>query len=83
MINITLATESGISCGGWAIFAQICVRNTSDCCEEQIIEDPASGFSGGDVIAAQLEHCSSFVNLNMRKPLSVKLDSWQESEVTF
>ena len=59
------------------------MRNTSDCCEEQIIEDPASGFSGGDVISTQLTNCSSFVTLNMRQPLSVKLDGWNELEVSF
>ena len=47
--NAKLTTESGISCGGWALFAQICAdkdqgklvdKDCDNSCEEQIIEDP-------------------------------------------
>ena len=81
--NANFTTESGISCGGWALFAQICAdRNCDNSCEEQIIEDPTKGFSGGATILAKLNHCSDFITSNIEEYLFVKLTGWDDITVS-
>ena len=81
--DANLTTESGISCGGWALFAQICAdKDCGNSCEEQIIEDPTKGFSGGTTILAKLKYCSDFISSNIEEYLFVKLTGWNDITVS-
>ena len=81
--NAKLTTESGISCGGWALFAQICAdKDCDNSCEEQIIEDPTKGYSGGDTILAKLNNCSKFIRLHIEQYFFFKLTSWDDLTVS-
>jgi len=79
---LKLTTESGISCGGWYIFAEIC-RSNNDCCEEQIVTG-TQGFNGGETIQTNLQHCKNFVNSSTtgfqqnRLHLTAKLTGWND-----
>ena len=76
--NINVKIESGVSCGGYYVFAKICTKNGFACCEEQIVPDPKSGFSGG----AQLSYdfsgdCKSFPIQMRRFPIYFPLPIWK------
>ena len=59
--KINVKVESGVSCGGYYVFAKICTKNGLTCCEEQIVPDPKAGFSGGSQISATFSgDCKSF-----------------------
>ena len=82
--RIKLNTESGISCGGWFLFAKICRENTAYCCEEEIVyKNISNGFSGGDTIEAKLFDCSKFLVDNKKENLNIKLTSFEERIVSF
>ena len=81
--NAKLTTESGISCGGYALFVQICAdKDCDNSCEEQIIEDPTKGFSGGETILAKLNNCSNFISSHIEEYFFVKLTSWDDLTVS-
>ena len=79
--KINVKIESGVSCGGYYVFAKICTRNGFICCEEQIVPDPKSGFSGG----TQLSHdfsgegdCKSFP---IQENQNLTLSGWNDDSV--
>ena len=81
--NAKLTTESGISCGGYALFVQICAdKDCDNSCEEQIIEDPTKGYSGGETILAKLNNCSNFISSHIEEYFFVKLTSWDDLTVS-
>ena len=77
--KINVKVESGVSCGGYYVFAKICTKNGFTCCEEQIVPDPKSGFSGG----TQFPHtfsgdCKTFpIQMNQNLTLS----GWNDDSV--
>jgi len=83
--NINVKVETGVSCGGYYVFAKMCTKNGFTCCEEQIVPDPKSGFSGG----AQISHffsgdCKTFpIQINQDLTLSGWNDDSKKSEESF
>ena len=77
--NINVKIESGVSCGGYYVFAKICTKNGFTCCEEQIVPDPKSGFSGGAQLSYDFsEDCKSFpIQMNQNLTLS----GWNDDSV--
>jgi len=79
---LKLTTESGVSCGGWYIVAEIC-RGNNDCCEEQIVTG-TQGFKGGETIQTKLQQCKNFVISSTtafqqnRLHLTAKLTGWND-----
>ena len=78
--KINVKIESGVSCGGYYLFAKICTRNEFTCCEEQIVPDPKSGFSGGTQISELFSgDCKSFpIQINQNLTLS----GWNDDSVS-
>ena len=77
--NINVKIESGVSCGGYYVFAKICTKNGFTCCEEQIVPDPKSGFSGG----TQFPHtfsgdCKTFP---IQENQNLTLSGWNDDSV--
>ena len=82
--KIKLKTGSGISCGGWALFAQICPVDLQNCCEEQIVPNPGEGFSGGDTIINDLKKCNNFtMPIPYGNDFQIKFTSYEETTVLF
>ena len=80
--KIKLTTRSGFSCGGWALFAQICSLNF--CCEEQIVSNPGQGFSGGDIIIKDLKRCNNFtMPIPYGNDFQIRFTSYEETTVTY
>jgi len=83
--KINVKVESGVSCGGYYVFAKICTKNGLTCCEEQIVPDPKAGFSGGSQISATFSgDCKSFpLQINQDLTLSGWNDDSKKSEESF
>ena len=83
--SIKLKTRTGISCGGYYVFAQIC-KNFSDseyCCEDEIVQNGDDGFNAGDTIEAQFNNCTEFeFSADDKDNLSIELTSWNEKTVS-
>ena len=80
-----LKTRTGISCGGFYIFAQICKKSSDAeyCCEDEIVQNGADGFDAGETIEAQFNNCTEFeFSTDDKYNLSVKLTSWNEKTVS-
>jgi hypothetical protein len=83
--KINVKIESGVSCGGYYLFAKICTRSEFTCCEEQIVPDPKSGFSGGTQISELFSgDCKSFpIQIHQNLTLSGWNDDSKKSEESF
>ena len=82
--KIKLTTRSGFSCGGWALFAQICPLDLQNCCEEQIVSNPGQGFSGGDTIIKDLKRCNNFtMPIPYGNNFQIRFTSYEETMVIF
>ena len=79
--NISVKVESGLKCGGYYVFAKICTKNGTICCEEQIVPDPNSGFSRGTEINSEFSgDCMSFpIEINQ----DLILSGWNDDSVSF
>ena len=79
--SIKLNTRTGLSCGGYYVFAQIC-KNSGDseyCCEDELVQNGDDGFNAGDTIEAQFNNCTEFeFSADDKDNLSIKLTSWNE-----
>ena len=79
LVDIALVTNSGSSCGGRNVFAKICNKVNSKCCEEQIIVD--NGFQGGETVKSMIRKCSNFEVESYEKKLTVSLSNYQQMGV--
>ena len=69
----------GSSCWGLNVFAKICNKVNSKCCEEQIIVD--NGFQGGETVKSMIRKCSNFEVESYEKKLTVSLSNYQQMGV--
>ena len=80
MVDITVFTNSGSSCGGRDVFAKICNKVNSKCCEEEI-----SGFLepyiSGTSVSSMIRKCSNFQVASYEEDLTVSLSSYQQMGV--
>ena len=79
LVDIALITNSGSSCGGHNVFAKICNKVNSKCCEEEIIVD--NGFQGGETVKSMIRKCSNFEVESYEKKLTVSLSNYQQMGV--
>ena len=84
LATIKLTTASGISCGGFYVFAKICKENgiENDCCEDEIVKKGDDGFSGGDIIESKFDNCAKFALAPTLDNLTVYLTGWNELNVS-
>ena len=82
LANITLKTNTGVSCGGWFVFAKICNIDSGKCCEEEIVNNGNSGFDDGDTIVRQFQGSCYNLLLTYDDSLTIKLTSWEELTVS-
>ena len=81
MVDIKLFTNSGSSCGGRDVFAKVCNKVNSECCEEEIIADNALAFQVGATVSSTIRKCSNFQVASFEKKLIVSLSNYQQMGV--
>ena len=79
LVDIALFTNSGSSCAGRNVFAKICNKVNSECCEEEVIVD--NGFQEGETVRSTIRKCSNFQVASYEKKLTVSLSNYQQMGV--
>ena len=77
-----MTTNTGLSCGGFYIFAKICKINTTDCCEDEIVNNGDDGFSAGIILQTRLQNCTDFMISPREEDFTIKLSGYNEQEVS-